>query len=81
MKENDVAIVQQTALEKMPGVHPRYITDNGKYILDCYFERIDNPAQAEVEINNLPGVVENGLFINRVEQAIIATQDGIHIQC
>jgi ribose 5-phosphate isomerase A len=58
-----------------------YITDNGNYILDCYFERIDNPAQAEVEINNLPGVVENGLFINRAEQAIIATQDGIHIQC
>ena len=25
MKENDVAIVQQTALEKIPGVHPRYI--------------------------------------------------------
>jgi len=58
-----------------------YITDNGNYILDCYFERIDNPAQAEVEINNLPGVVENGLFINRAEQAIIATQNGIHIQC
>ena len=58
-----------------------YITDNGNYILDCHFERIDNPAQAEVEINNLPGVVENGLFINRAEQAIIATQDGIHIQC
>ena len=30
MKENNVAIVQQTALEKIPGVHPRYITDNGK---------------------------------------------------
>jgi putative transposase len=30
MKENDVAIDQQTALEKISGVHPRYITDNGK---------------------------------------------------
>ena len=30
MKENDVAIVQQAALEKIPGVHTRYITDNGK---------------------------------------------------
>jgi putative transposase len=30
MKENDVPIVQQTALEKIPGVHPRYITGNGK---------------------------------------------------
>ena len=25
-----MAIVQQTALEKIPGVHPRYISDNGK---------------------------------------------------
>jgi len=33
MKENDVAIVQQTALEKIPGVHPRYITDNGKQFM------------------------------------------------
>jgi len=29
-EKNDVAIVQQAALEKIPGVHPRYITDNGK---------------------------------------------------
>ena len=28
MKENDVAIVQKVALEKIPGVHQRYITDN-----------------------------------------------------
>jgi len=30
MKENDVAIVQQAALEKIPDAHPRYITDNVK---------------------------------------------------
>ena len=33
MKGNDVAIVQQVSLEKIPGVHPRYITDNGKQFL------------------------------------------------
>ena len=30
MKESEVAIVQQATIEKIPGVHPRYITDNGK---------------------------------------------------
>ena len=30
MKEYNVVIVQQAALGKTPGVHPRYITDNGK---------------------------------------------------
>jgi len=38
MKENDVAIVQQTALEKIPGVHPRYITDNGKQFTGKEFQ-------------------------------------------
>jgi putative transposase len=38
MKENDVAIVQQTALEKIPGVSPRYITDNGKQFTGKEFQ-------------------------------------------
>jgi len=38
MKENDVPIVQQTALEKIPGVHPRYITDNGKQLTGKEFQ-------------------------------------------
>ena len=38
MKENDVAIVQQAALEKIPGVHPRYITDNRKQFTGKEFQ-------------------------------------------
>ena len=38
MKENDVAIVKQTALEIIPGVHPRYITDNGKQFTGIEFK-------------------------------------------
>lgn len=38
MKENDVAIVQQAALEKIPGVPPRYITDNGKHFTGKEFQ-------------------------------------------
>ena len=57
-----------------------YTTDNGNYILDCYFDQITHAVKMEAEINNLPGVVENGLFTNRVEMAIIATKDGIQRQ-
>ncbi|MBS1254324.1 MAG: hypothetical protein MAG581_00113 [Deltaproteobacteria bacterium] len=39
MKEKDVAIVQQAALEKVPGVHPRYITDNGKQFTGKEFQK------------------------------------------
>ena len=38
MKENDVAIVQQATLVKVPGLHPCYITDNGKQFIGNDFQ-------------------------------------------
>ena len=35
-----------------------FITDNGNYILDLEFQRIDNPEELEIAINDVPGVVE-----------------------
>lgn len=54
-----------------------YITDNSNYILDCEFDRIAEPAQLEIDINNIPGVVENGLFICLVNQVIVGGKQGI----
>lgn len=54
-----------------------YITDNGNYILDCDFGKIDNPEQLEQELNVIPGVVENGLFINLVDEVIVGSKQGI----
>ena len=54
-----------------------YITDNGNYILDCEFERIDDPSELEKEINNIPGVVENGLFVDLVDEVIAGGKQGI----
>jgi len=39
------------------------VTDNGNFILDAKFPIIENPEKLEKEINNIPGVVENGLFV------------------
>jgi ribose 5-phosphate isomerase A len=54
-----------------------FITDNGNYILDCEFERIENPEQMEIDINCVPGVVETGLFINLVNEVIVGSKQGI----
>ena len=54
-----------------------FITDNGNYILDCEFERIDDPPQLEMDINIIPGVVENGLFIGLVNEVIVGGKQGI----
>ncbi|MFY0255843.1 ribose-5-phosphate isomerase RpiA [Chitinophaga sp. 30R24] len=54
----------------------RFITDNGNYILDCYFEKIHNAAALHNQLNNIPGVVENGLFLHYATRLIIGHQDG-----
>ena len=63
-------------LRKVMGDEP-FITDNGNYILDCEFQRIDNPEELEREINNVPGVVENGLFIGLTHEVIVGGKQGV----
>ena len=60
-------------------LRPDFVSDNGNYILDCAFDGIPDLAATESIINNLPGVVENGLFINRTEQVIIGAASGVQI--
>jgi ribose 5-phosphate isomerase A len=53
-----------------------FVTDHGHYILDCYFEAIKDAALLHQQLNNIPAVVENGLFINMASSAVIAYADG-----
>jgi ribose 5-phosphate isomerase A len=53
-----------------------FITDNQNYILDCKFDKIDNPAALTVQLNQIPGVVENGLFANMATRIICNTKEG-----
>ena len=54
-----------------------YITDNNNYILDCRFNLIPEPEKLEQNFNNIPGVVENGLFLKLTDMVIIASPEGI----
>jgi len=54
-----------------------YITDNSNYIIDCEFDRIKDPEQLEIDINSIPGVVENGLFIGLADEIIVGSKLGI----
>ncbi|RAP53115.1 MAG: ribose 5-phosphate isomerase A [Methanosphaera sp. SHI613] len=55
------------------------ITDNGNFILDAHFNIIGNPAELEVELNSIPGVVENGIFANVVDKVIVGRKTGIEV--
>ncbi|WOD63715.1 ribose-5-phosphate isomerase RpiA [Niallia taxi] len=63
----------QTVL-RMKGDTP-YVTDNGNYIIDCIFDVIADPTQLEKDLNNITGVVENGLFIDMVKDVITINED------
>jgi len=56
-----------------------FITDNGNYILDCKFKSIMNPKEMEEKINNVPGVLENGLFIGLADVAVVASDKGVKV--
>lgn len=47
------------------------ITDQGNMVLDVDFGAIDNPAELEKTLNNIPGVLENGLFVNVADVILI----------
>jgi ribose 5-phosphate isomerase A len=52
-------------------------TDNGNYILDCKFGPIPKPEKLEREINNVPGVLENGLFVGLADVVLVAGAEGV----
>jgi len=54
-----------------------FITDNGNLIADCRFPRIDDPKKMEAELNLLPGVVDNGLFVGLAHKVIVASKAGV----
>ncbi|WP_160723109.1 ribose-5-phosphate isomerase RpiA [Bacillus sp. USDA818B3_A] len=47
-----------------------YRTDNGNYIYDCNFPDIIHPGDLERDLNMIPGVVDNGLFIGMADIVI-----------
>ena len=48
------------------------VTDQGNLILDFTFSNgIEEPEQLESQINNIPGVLENGLFVNLTDEVLV----------
>ena len=52
------------------------VTDQGNLILDAKFAAIDDPAAMEQTINNLPGVLDNGLFPGMADEVLVGRVDG-----
>ncbi|MFB2918054.1 MULTISPECIES: ribose-5-phosphate isomerase RpiA [Aerosakkonema] len=47
------------------------VTDQGNMVIDVKFDSIDDPAELEKTLNNIPGVLENGLFVNTTNLVLV----------
>ena len=65
---------RQTTL-RMNGERP-FFSDEGNHILDLHLGRIGNARQLAMVLNQIPGVVENGLFIDICDSVIVGYGDG-----
>jgi ribose 5-phosphate isomerase A len=52
------------------------VTDSGNFILDCRCGVIPQPEQLEINLNQIPGVVENGLFTRESQGMVVGCFDG-----
>ena len=68
-------VLGRDATLRMNGERP-FVTDEGNYILDLHLGRIGNANQMAMVLNQMPGVVENGLFIDICDVVILGYGDG-----
>lgn len=71
----DVVVEGREMSWRMEGDAP-YITDEGHYILDLHLGRIAAPRPLALILNQIPGVVETGLFIDIADAVILGLPDG-----
>ncbi len=66
---------QLAKLGGQPVLREGFTTDNGNIIIDVYNLSILQPAELEVKINNIAGVVSNGLFARRPADVLLVADD------
>ncbi len=69
---------QMVRLGGQPKLREGFTTDNGNMVLDVWGLSILNPVELEAAINNVTGVVTNGLFARRgADVLLLGTQSGV----
>ena len=64
------------ALGGQPEYREGFVTDNGNIILDIHNLDITNPIELETTLNNIVGVVTNGLFAKRPADVVLVGENG-----
>ena len=64
------------ALGGQPEYREGFVTDNGNIILDVHNLDITNPIELETTLNNIVGIVTNGLFAKRPADVVLVGENG-----
>ncbi|MCC6933106.1 MAG: ribose 5-phosphate isomerase A [Deltaproteobacteria bacterium] len=82
----EAAFIVQEELAKLGAVDVRlrkdekkgspFNTEHNNFVLDAKFKNIE--PSLEAQINALPGVLDNGIFINRASEVLIAKASGVY---
>lgn len=76
-KQKIMALGGKPVLREGKGKLGPIITDNGNAVLDCYFGEISNPAEMQVKVKMIPGIVETGFFVGLTDIAYVGSASGI----
>jgi ribose 5-phosphate isomerase A len=68
--------VRAAAIQRRERDGQPVVTDSGNFILDCRCGLIPDPVSLEVALNQIPGVVENGLFTRESQGMVVGRLDG-----
>lgn len=72
---SNLDVLGRSASLRLSGTEP-FRSDEGNYILDLHLRRVAQPAQLSLVLNQIPGVVENGLFLDICDILVIGNADG-----
>ncbi|HEV7332462.1 MAG TPA: ribose-5-phosphate isomerase RpiA [Flavisolibacter sp.] len=70
LTQQHLAALCSQAEIRMENAKP-YRTDNGNYIIDCHLGSISDPIALNLQLKNIPGVLETGIFLNRISSTVI----------
>jgi ribose 5-phosphate isomerase A len=66
---------QMVKLRAQPIWREGFVTDNGNHILDVHELNISNPLEMETRLNQIPGILTNGLFAHRSADILLIADD------
>jgi ribose 5-phosphate isomerase A len=52
------------------------VTDNGNFLLDVDFGRVESPSKLERRLKAIPGVLETGLFVHMADRVFVGQRNG-----